>query len=1142
VWTPRRVLLLILGMVLFSAAFGVYSRFLGWIDGLPEIPPDLLARRAADEIPAGQSLGPVEAKLQQAFGPDCVEATDKYNIKLELHSRGIVFAAGEFGIDAEGCVRFWPFSLATFKERAGEYPEINTVHSDAARLEFDRPVRSVAEISTRKIVGCTLESDSSVMSSDPRKGIIHITNNRGTPSPDDDLVLETPGPFYYHEVEQPNLPLDKAVPQMKTAAVVKMVDHKRQPDSTTITAQGMEVYLTGESPNPTPAGSAKPRGSGVSGLRRLVLPSNVDMNLWMDPKEGFLAAGAKPQPAKPVATPAPGVAADKPAAPTHVLITTLGKFTYDVHPDGDLARFDRLPAGSTQLPDCVRVVRPLVGGPESQFNDQLECDVLEMHFAAKTPPATAGPLPAVPAKSPAPSAANDNQNSIDWIHAWGQFIVLTSDAEKLDARGNDLFYDAKTKGTTLKGIPEMVAVKDGHEIHAPQLVMYGADAKDGRHAEAPGPGHFRLVDRTGTKRTVEARWRDHMNYQQDDGFDLLTLNGEASFEDKENGQLLRADQLKLRLAPEPKTPTTDAAKTPASDPTKVVATDPVKAPKTEETKAPGATAANPPKPHPQRLEAMGHVAARSPELTIHDTEQLVLLFKDLPPLPPGTTPAAPAANSPWSTPVAATPTSTAAQTNPAQPAAQPAAPGQPQAVPPPKKPVDVAARTVQAFINRQGEVNLLDTVHCEGDVRVHQDPMPPQEKPIDMRGRALKLKHTVDGDVLTVTGTVAVPGEVHTPDLSMLGPFIVIDQVENVAEVQGLGSMRMISKSDLDGKKLDDPTPITITWKQGMKFTGQHARFHGNVQADQDNTTLLCQTMQVYLNRPVSLRQQRVGEQRIGEQKVAEPRAGEQRVGEPQTPDKEPATIDKVVCEGGDQPQGVNIFETVRDDDDKLVKSTRIEADEVAILKPEGLMDAVNHRNSRGNVRIVQLGPKGEPGGGPPQPNKRPPAKAPPPKPVEQEWKLTWVRYNGTMKANNQTRTARFFDGVEVLYLPVESPDRLPPFDATVNRLPTGAMHLTSSQLIVYNAKDSAGQTRQQMEAAGRAKVTWGDEFFGTADVIRFDESKQQMTLEGQNGGYAVANRLRVKPGEPKRVIARKIIYIRSTDEIISDGVLSITP
>src|SRR5207253_1559351 len=137
----------------------------------------------------------------------------------------------------------------------------------------------------------------------------------------------------------------------------------------------------------------------------------------------------------------------------------------------------------------------------------------------------------------------------------------------------------------------------------------------------------------------------------------------------------------------------------------------------------------------------------------------------------------------------------------------------------------------------------------------------------------------------TVTGTPGKPGQVDLPDLSLIGPNIVINQVENTAEVQGLGSMRMVSTTDLEGRKLDKPTPIFITWKQGMNFTGKHARFDGFVQADQENTTLLCQTMQVYLNRAVSL---------------------SQRPGDSREPGRDAANIDKVVCEAAqDTPQGV---------------------------------------------------------------------------------------------------------------------------------------------------------------------------------------------------------------------------------------------
>ena len=263
-WTPRRILLLFLGIALFGAAFGVYVRFLGWIDGLPELPLELLTRRAESDPIRALSYTPVEKKLQQAFGPGCVEIS--YLLRIEMQSGRMVLAASEFHIDPEGRLKLWPFSLATFKERPGQEPIINTVHADIAHLEFDRPIKVLAEIGDRRIVGCELESDSHVLSDDPRKGQIFVINNRGTVSTDDDLVLETAGPVYYREIPQSNLPIDKIQPEIRTAAAVRMVDHRHQPDSTTITALGMQIFLNSEAPEP-PGETTQAKDQGLVRIR-----------------------------------------------------------------------------------------------------------------------------------------------------------------------------------------------------------------------------------------------------------------------------------------------------------------------------------------------------------------------------------------------------------------------------------------------------------------------------------------------------------------------------------------------------------------------------------------------------------------------------------------------------------------------------------------------------------------------------------------------------------------------------------------------------------------------------------------------------------------------------------------------------------
>src|SRR5205823_1778128 len=165
-------------------------------------------------------------------------------------------------------------------------------------------------------------------------------------------------------------------------------------------------------------------------------------------------------------------------------------------------------------------------------------------------------VPANKAPAPPPKARNEPEKTqIEWLHAWGQYVLLTSDEEKLEARGTELFHDAIAKTTTLTGVPETVALKDGNEIHAPKLVIYGADAKQGQHAEAVGPGFFRMLDRTGSQRTVHAHWKERLVYRKEESRDLLTLTGEAVFDDKAGGQTLSADTLKLLLSPDGKSAT-----------------------------------------------------------------------------------------------------------------------------------------------------------------------------------------------------------------------------------------------------------------------------------------------------------------------------------------------------------------------------------------------------------------------------------------------------------------------------------------------------------------------------------------------------------------------------------------------------------
>jgi lipopolysaccharide export system protein LptA len=1058
VWTPRRVLLLILGVCVFGCAYGVYARFLGGIDGLPQLPTELLTRRGDDEpfAPPHQTL--TDRKLSLAFGPNCEEVA--YSYKVELPAKGIVIATNQYEIDPDGRLRLCPFSMATIKERTpGTHPEINSIHCDVGYLEFDKPIKTLQEIGARRIVACELIGDPNMLVHDPRRGYIHLINNRSTQSADDDLALMTAGPVTYRESSQAIVPLDKARPEIQTAAAVQITDRRNHPQSTTVSAQGMHVYLAVDPPKPD-AQRRPTRTTNVTGVRRVVLPSNVNMSLWSESGGGFLARTAP--------TPTADAAPPK-GERTNLQIATIGSFTYDILPDGDRARFDCLPRSATPLPNSVRVVRPQVRGPNSIMNDQLECEHLELKFASKTIPNMEFVPPSKPADERPKPRTEQEKTQIEWVHAWGQYVVLTSDEERLEARGTELHHDAVAKTTTLVGVPETVAIKDGNEIHAPKLVIHAAEGKNSQHAEAVGSGHFRLLDRNGNQRSVHARWKDKLVYRKEDGRDELTLTGGATFEDKSTGQVLSADTLKLLLSADGKSV---SAKSPTSEGTTV-------------------------RPRPQRLEAFGRVSGQAPDLNIRDTDELIVHFKEI------------------ATPIAETsanPPASGAAAAPPAPAAS-IIPNRSNDPTKSKKPIELRARRIQAFLNTgPGDQTQLDRVDCEGRVSVHQDPTAPQTKPIDIVGQGLNLKHTAEGNILEVKGNLDSPGQVTLPELELIGPFIRLDQIENVAEVTGIGSMRIESQTDIQGKKLEKPAPLTITWKQKMRFNGQAALFHGHVQADQGDTSLLCNNMQVFLNKPVTLNPQS---------------------GQPRSPDASAANIDKVICDnqGQDTRQPVTITESIRAADGKLLRYQRIETNTLAVYKDEELMDA-----GPGSVRILRPGPAGNPLLTA-KSDRQPDANVHPP----EEFKLTWVRYGQRLQVDNKRRTAKFYKNVEVLHLPMDDPALQREFDDLANHPPSGAVFLRCERLDVYSSKDASDRTTQQEFTAKERAEVQAAEFSGRAGVIKFDEVKQLVIFEGTDGALAELYMHKQKGAEPQTIKAEKIIYNRKTGAFQTDRTRMIT-
>jgi hypothetical protein len=1124
VWTPRRIVLVVAGILLFSGGFTVYAQLFGWIDGLPPLPEKYThVVGQQEDLPSitREGVTPIVSRLQAAFGKDCIEQTQAYNLKFEVREKGILFAAVESKILDDGRVRLQQVSVAVFGKNNAK--EISTVHADRAFLTFEQPVKTIEDMGKRKITAAELHADPEYPTSDPRKGWVHITNNRKTADPNDDLLLKTPGPLYYVDEPKPGQP------HIWTIAFVEMTDRQNRPPAKlaaglrqvpTVTADGMRVYL-GSEPPPTPGApkrpDKKPAGS-VAGVERVELDRNVVMNLWTESRNMLGGPAEKaPPPKKDAAGPK-----KKDAEPEKVLIEvrTNGPFSYDMVKE--FAHFETPPQHDAAIQEYVKVTRKAKGNGE----DTLTSDFLDIQFKRRKPAdpnAKGAPAPkAPPADKP---ATPENDLEIETVHAWGKHIALSSDEDALFAFGNDLVYDAKAHQTVLKGAP-MNAVKEGNLIRAPELVLAGLDDKEKQHMRARGPGVVGMgeMDPKTQEHSRQAHWNGWLVVVKvkEGGklMDLVTLTGGASFLDTVNDQRLRAKQIKLWLLSRED----DSKKpSPKATPPKAVA---------KKVGADGKPADDRKQPLPHRMEADTDVTAYSPELIVHKSDYLNVWFKDL---PPAAAPPALAKADPKVPPPPA-----AGQITPKNP--PPPAPGQPvakNAPPPPaaKKdpPMELRhAKRIETWVNRIEGRNELDKVHTEGNVIIHQNPASDGERGTDVAGHTVDMQRFAEGNYLVVTGNDQVTGEVHFDKVSIVGDDIKIDQRDNTANVKGEGSMRLLSQTSLqEGKPLEKPTWVDIHWRDEMKLEGpiRSVTYVGRVQATQDDGSVLCELMQVWLDRPLYLNQM----DKMKEKESAPKGKKNQKGKENDSPKVEKVLCDQLSLDAPGRPRPKRLLpvavEDVQKQNGNLIRYQNVLGTQVEMDNTRNLMTAIGP----GQVRIFQPGSK--------DPLAEQDEKGPKKKKnaADEEMKLTWIIFDERMMAfNNLPKRAVFYSAVELVQMPSDRHD----VNINIAKLPERAFYLKCNKMLEVTtqsrkALDKNGKEVeikwQEMRAEGNVLVR-SDDFDGWAGKMTYSEEKSLLILTGTGKNQAVLRRAEVVGGERKTLKGDVITYNTKTKDVSITG------
>lgn len=1091
-WTPRRITLFLVYLSMGVGLYIGYAAALGQIDGLPPLPERLYPRdnESLPPLPP-RPASRVVAKLQQAFGPDCPEAHRQF--KIELSSRNMVLAWDHFAIESDGRVCLTPISVAIQERDRGDgrTPEINSIRGQAAYIRFDRPVTQVADIGSRKILGGEI------------LGNVEVVNNRRTQTRDDDVVLYVPsGPVHYSEVEK----------RIWTEDTIHLSDHQSKPKPTEVRGKGLEIELVADTkPGQTTPKTPKPKGRNdtVSGVKRIRLLTAVSMHIYVSEDSGFMA---NPDP-KPIAKPG----TQSSGAKAHVAIKTQGSFEYAFGPVADIATFLAPPLDpQSRTPADVTLTKhnESVGAV-----DQLVCEKLVLTLRKP------GPIAGQPEKR----ESSFQTPVISTALATGKEVIITSDAEKLEAHGTELHFDNKTTKTVLKGAPNAWALVDGNRLECPVLEMIqppktpGPDGKKlpptlkaigaghidlkGTVAEKPGSDKKEKKDPLGTKNRVRAEWKDKLVTSRDGLMDLLTFEGGARFIDEEGGQSLEAETLKLWLG--------DSQQ--VAQPRAAILNPAAGAPPKPAGKG---------RPEIQKLEAVGRVIAKSRELLIHDTGRLLVTFQNptLPPLTvqPGLNPGGPTPSGldplglqkPGGIPAPGI-----APLRPIAPVPGNAGgPGNPAKVN--NKPIDLSARSIEAWVNRS--TNQLDRVRTEGSVVVRQEPTKAGDKPIDIRGETLQLDWSPEGSILTVGGDSDQTNlaQIRMDRLFILGPEVTIDQIANRVEVTGPGAMQMDSATNLQGVNLAKTVPLEVHWSKKMLFSGKHAEFTGDIQAKQEEARLAGQSLQVTFDQSISLKE------------------GTRR---DQSPKVDQIVVDRQVR-----------AEEAAYQSDKLVRFQRIVAVTLTMNRLEGEhignaspgTPGANREPNEvraagpGEVRLMQRGGT-DPFEQKPrtvgQPTSTSSAKPVTPNPVEAPMKMTHISFLKSMYANNRSNTATFIEEVRVLHFPCENPNIEVDLENILDRLPAGALFMRCDKLEALS-RGEGKNARQDMKAKGRVWVR-AREFEGRAEMVTYEDAKEQVIFHGVPGAPAILMRQVRIGAPPEEVKGQKITYNRSTGRFkIDDG------
>ncbi len=162
--------------------------------------------------------------------------------------------------------------------------------------------------------------------------------------------------------------------------------------------------------------------------------------------------------------------------------------------------------------------------------------------------------------------------------------------------------------------------------------------------------------------------------------------------------------------------------------------------------------------------------------------------------------------------------------------------------PDPAMPIETVANRPNALTTAASSENEDTTVviarrlRAFGDVSVND---PSQSFEVSCDQFDCKINDLQEIEAAEVVGRDDRPASVRLESFGATGRQISLNVLDQWAEIPGRGRMTFESRKDLDGRQVDRPIPIAVTWAEWMKYRGREnrAEFMGEVHATSESTT-----------------------------------------------------------------------------------------------------------------------------------------------------------------------------------------------------------------------------------------------------------------------------------------------------------------